>query len=105
MSETPLIQAVRFLGPVECSECGTNLYKKGMEYEVTELGQDGQPLMSDNITQIKGVCPKCGREYELEKDGMYYRIKDRAPERYKYRVPKESTNLYDAEDESNPFII
>lgn len=105
MGEKALIYPVKFLGPVECDECGTNLFMKSIDYNVTELGQDGEPLAGDYITITSGVCPKCGKKYELEKDGLYFRIKDRAPLRYKSRgEEKEPILLNNREDKSNPFI-
>lgn len=106
MSEEVLINPVRFLGPVECDDCGKNLYMKNIDYEISELGQDGQVLHVDSINALcSGVCPKCGKVFELEKDGLFFRIKDRAPERFKYRKKTpESFSLTNKEDTSNPFV-
>lgn len=107
MREKVLIQPIKFRGPVECDACFTNIYMKSIDYVVAELGWAGEIIECDVITKQEGVCPKCGKHFDLEKDGLHFRIKDRAPERYKSRE-EHSSNLYinlrDEEESDNPFI-
>ena len=107
MSEKVLTQVVKFRGPVECDECFTNLYMKSIDYHVAELGWDGDIVNCDIITKREGVCPKCGKHFELENDGLRFRIKDRAPERYKSRgefMENLYINLRDEKESDNPFV-
>lgn len=70
-----------YLQPMQCTDCGTVIQIKEEEESTVIVNIRGLPINSDNTRyEVKGVCPKCGREYEVEKNGMYFTLRNRTHE-------------------------
>lgn len=92
-----LKRGVVYLNENECPKCRGKLILVSVERSITQLNKDGLPILSGNIDDDIDtclVCKKCKETYEVEKRGMYFRIKKDLP-------PLNNPSLEDF----NPFSI
>lgn len=92
-----LKRGVVYLNENECPKCRGKLVLVTVEKSVTQLNKDGLPVISGNIDdEIEAClsCKKCGETYDVEKKGMYFKIK-------KELIPLNNPSLEDF----NPFSI
>lgn len=77
-----LKRGVVYLNENECPKCRGRLVLVSIEKSLTQLNKDGLPIIDGNIDdEIDAclTCKKCGETYEVEKKGMYFRIKKDLP--------------------------
>ena len=64
-----------YLQPMQCGTCGTVLQIKEVEETTVIVNVQGLPVNADTTSySVKAVCPKCGRTYPVEKQGMYFSL-------------------------------
>lgn len=71
-----------YLNENECPKCRGKLILFSVERSLTQLNKDGLPIINNDIDDdidISLVCNKCGESYEVEKKGMYFKIKKELP--------------------------
>ncbi len=75
MASTP---GIKYLQEMQCTSCETVLEIHENEKSVVLVNARGLPINSDvSHFEVKAVCPKCGRTYEVEKNGMYFTLKNK----------------------------
>ena len=58
-----------------CYDCMTPIRIYDCEATDITLSPDGIPISYDQLlSKFYGVCPKCGKTYEVERNGMIYSI-------------------------------
>lgn len=79
-----LKRGVVYLRENECPKCRGKLVLVSVEKSITQLNKDGLPIINTNIDDdeidINLVCKKCGDIYDVEKKGMYFKVKKDLPE-------------------------
>lgn len=78
-----LKRGVIYLNENECPKCRGRLVLVSVEKSLTQLNKDGLPIINSDIDdEIDAclVCKKCGESYDVEKKGMYFRVKRELPE-------------------------
>lgn len=66
-----------YLFPMQCTDCGTVVQIIESEKTKMIVNMQGLPINSDvEEFDCYAICPKCGRRYEVEKQGMYYNLKN-----------------------------
>lgn len=77
-----LKRGIVYLNENECPKCRGKLVLITFEKSLTQLNKDGLPIITgdidDNI-EICLSCKKCGETYDVEKKGMYFKIKKELP--------------------------
>ena len=59
----------------ECYDCRIPIRIYDSEAFDIELSSDGFPLNANQLlSKTFGVCPKCGRRYDVERRGVYFNI-------------------------------
>lgn len=88
MVSTP---GIIYLQPMQCTDCCTNLQIKEMEESTVIVNARGLPINSD-VTDfsVKAICPKCGRTYDVEKNGMYFSLRNKTFEYCPHLQTKEN---------------
>ena len=72
---------IMYLQPMQCVSCGAVVLNEENEKTTIVVNARGLPINSDTSEySVKGICPKCGREYEVEKQGMYFRFRNKTHE-------------------------
>lgn len=67
-----------YLQPLQCGTCGTVIEIKENEESTVLVNARGLPINSEVTNfSVKGICPKCGREYDVEKNGMYFELRNK----------------------------
>ena len=92
-----LKRGIVYLDENECPKCRGRLVLVSIEKSLTQLNKDGLPVFNGDIDdEIEAclTCKKCGETYDVEKKGMYFRVKKELP----------PINLPSLED-FNPFSI
>lgn len=77
-----LKRGIVYLNENECPKCRGRLVLISVEKSQTQLNKDGLPLINANIDDEIDVCltcKKCGESYDVDKKGMYFRIKKELP--------------------------
>lgn len=70
-------QGIVYLQPMQCGTCGTIIQIEEQESTTVIVNAQGLPINSDCTKySVKGVCPKCGRVYNVEKNGMYFELEN-----------------------------
>ena len=70
-----LIKPFIKLDKAMCYDCMTPIRIYDFEAVDIALSPDGTPLdYNQLLTKIYGVCPKCGKTYEVERNGIGYSI-------------------------------
>lgn len=70
-----LVKPFIILDRAVCYDCMTPIRIYDCEATSITLFPDGYPMNYDQLlSKIYGVCPNCGRTYEVERYGMYYSI-------------------------------
>ena len=68
---------IKYLQEMQCGTCGTIMQIKETESTITIVNAQGLPVNSDCTEySVKAVCPSCGRVYEVEKNGMYFQLRN-----------------------------
>lgn len=63
------------LEQAECYDCMIPIRIYDCEANDIHLTANGIPVSCDQIySKVYGVCPKCGKTYEVERDGIAYAI-------------------------------
>lgn len=78
-----LKRGIIYLNENECPKCRGRLVLVSVEKSLTQLNKDGLPIINGDIDdEIDAclVCKKCGESYDVEKKGMYFRVKRDLPE-------------------------
>lgn len=66
-----------YLQPMQCGTCGTIIQIEEQETTTVIVNAQGLPVNSDCTGyEVKGVCPRCGRVYNVVKDGMYFELEN-----------------------------
>ena len=76
-------RGVIYLNENECPKCRGKLVLVSVEKSVTQLNKDGLPIINADIDdEIDAclTCKKCGEVYDVDKKGMYFKIKKTLPE-------------------------
>ena len=92
-----LKRGIVYLNENECPKCRGKLVLISVEKSQTQLNKDGLPIINadiDDEIDVCLVCKKCGESYDVEKKGMYFKVKKELP----------AINNQ-AMDEFNPFSI
>lgn len=77
-----LKRGIVYLNENECPKCRGKLVLLSVEKSITQLNKDGFPIISGDIDdEIDAclVCKKCKETYDVEKKGMYFRVKRELP--------------------------
>lgn len=77
-----LKRGVVYLNENECPKCRGRLVLVSVEKSLTQLNKDGLPIIDrdiDDEIEMYLVCKKCGESYDVEKKGMYFKIKRDLP--------------------------
>ena len=77
-----LKRGIVYLNENECPKCRGRLVLISVERSLTQLNKDGLPIINGDIDdEIETclTCKKCGEVYEVEKKGMYFRVKKELP--------------------------
>ena len=77
-----LKRGVVYLNENECPKCRGRLVLISVETSITQLNKDGLPVINSDIDDEIDVCltcKKCGETYDVEKKGMYFRVKKELP--------------------------
>lgn len=77
-----LKRGIVYLNENECPKCRGKLVLISVEKSKTQLNKDGLPLINTDIDDEIDVCltcKKCGESYDVDKKGMYFRIKKELP--------------------------
>lgn len=77
-----LKRGVIYLKENECPACRGRLMLVSVEKNITQLNKDGLPIINTDIddeVEINLTCKKCGAIYDVEKRGMYFRVKRELP--------------------------
>ena len=91
MISTP---GIIYLQPMQCLDCGTVVQIKEKEESTILVNARGLPINSDVTNfSVKAVCPKCGRTYEVEKNGMYFELRNKTYEYCPHLRTKEFEEL------------
>lgn len=78
-----LKRGVIYLNENECPKCRGKLVLISVEKSLTQLNKDGLPIINADIDDEIDVCltcKKCGESYDVEKKGMYFKVKKDLPE-------------------------
>lgn len=85
-----------YLDANQCPNCGGKLHLVSVEKSISNLSNDGIPVIDRNIDdeiEIWLSCKKCKTLYDVEKNGLYFGIKRDLPV-----IEKDI-------DDFNPFLI
>lgn len=77
-----LKRGIVYLNENECPKCRGKLVLISVEKSLTQLNKDGLPIISGDIDDeidVNLACKKCGETYEVEKKGMYFKVKRDLP--------------------------
>lgn len=77
-----LKRGIVYLNENECPKCRGKLVLVSVEKSLTQLNKDGFPIIDGDIDdEIEAclTCKKCGETYDVEKKGMYFRVKRELP--------------------------
>lgn len=77
-----LKRGIVYLNENECPKCRGKLVMISIEKSVTQLNKDGVPIISNDIDDEIDVClscKRCGETYDVEKKGMYFKVKKDLP--------------------------
>jgi len=77
-----LKRGIVYLNENECPKCRGKLVLVSVEKSVTQLNKDGLPIIDTDIDdEINAclMCKKCGESYDVEKRGMYFKVKKDLP--------------------------
>lgn len=77
-----LKRGIVYLDENECPKCRGRLVLVSIEKSLTPLNKNGLPLINGDIDdEIEAclMCKKCKETYEVEKRGMYFKIKRDLP--------------------------
>ena len=77
-----LKRGVIYLNENECPKCRGRLVLVSVEKSLTQLNKDGLPIINQDIDDeidINLTCKKCGEIYDVEKKGIYFKIKKELP--------------------------
>lgn len=70
-----------YLQPMQCGTCGTTLQIEEKETTTVVVNVRGLPINSETTDfDARAICPKCGRVYDVEKNGMFFRLRNRTYE-------------------------
>ena len=68
---------IKYLQEMQCGTCGTVLQIVEKEITTVIVNAQGLPVNSDCTEySVKAVCPSCGREYDVEKNGMFFQLRN-----------------------------
>ena len=75
--EQKYIMPVKILKRNQCPNCESTLILEETSYSVATLDENGMATFSslDEEVDVKLLCTGCGKEFEVEKGGPYFRIK------------------------------
>lgn len=77
-----LKRGIVYLNENECPQCRGKLVLVTVEKCLTQINKDGLPVITGDIDDeidANLVCKKCGETYEVEKRGMYFKVKKELP--------------------------
>lgn len=77
-----LKRGVVYLKENECPKCRGRLVLVSVEKSLTQLNKDGMPIISNDIDdeiEVNLICKKCGESYDVEKRGLYFKVKKDLP--------------------------
>lgn len=75
MNKSP---GIIYLQEMQCDICGTVIQIKEKEETTVIVNAQGLPINSDVTNfSVKGICPKCGKEFDVEKNGMYFTLRNK----------------------------
>lgn len=77
-----LKRGIVYLNENECPKCRGRLVLISVEKSLTQLNKDGFPIINGDIDdEIEAclTCKKCGETYDVEKKGMYFKVKRELP--------------------------
>lgn len=64
--------------PAQCRECGTPIIILESEATSIYLNAMGYPIgYNQEFYSCRAKCPECGKEFEVEKEGLQYKIIDK----------------------------
>ena len=75
-------RGIIYLNENQCPKCAGRLVLVSVEKSLTQLNKDGLPVISGDIDDeidVSLTCKKCGEIYDVEKRGMYFRVKRDLP--------------------------
>lgn len=75
-------RGIVYLNENECPKCRGKLVLVSVEKSLTQINKDGLPIIDNNIDDEIDVCltcKKCGESYDVEKKGIYFRVKKELP--------------------------
>lgn len=75
-------RGIIYLNENECPKCRGKLVLISIEKSLTQINKDGLPLIDGDIDDEIDVCltcKKCGETYDVEKKGMYFKVKKTLP--------------------------
>lgn len=78
-----LKRGILYLNENECPKCRGKLVLISVEKSLTQINKDGLPIIDrddiDDEIDVNLTCKRCGEIYEVEKRGMYFRVKRDLP--------------------------
>lgn len=77
-----LKRGIVYLNENECPKCRGKLVLVSVEKSVTQINKDGLPIINNDIDDEIDVCltcKRCGETFEVEKKGMYFKVKKELP--------------------------
>lgn len=77
-----LERGIVYLKENECPKCRGRLVLLAVEKSITKLNKDGIPVINEDIDDdIEAwlVCTKCKETYDVEKKGIYFKVKRELP--------------------------
>lgn len=78
-----LTKPLKRYGNTECFTCGSALHIYQYEASDTQVDKDGRPTNVDVVRyKINGICPNCGRIYDVARNGMGFIITSKLREKF-----------------------
>ena len=75
MNTKDLIKPIEFIGVGQCYICCSPLVIYENELTTLFLDKNGLPINHEvEYTNTIGICPNCKKKYNINKQGMHYRI-------------------------------
>ena len=76
-------RGVVYLNENECPKCRGKLVLISVEKSLTQINKDGLPIIDGDIDDeidVCLICKNCNEVYEVEKKGMYFKVKKDLPQ-------------------------
>ena len=92
------------LEEAQCHECMHPIAVYSFDALSIQLSQEGFPVQTDTIrSKLLGVCPNCGKTYEVERNGIGFAITSDLRREFKGENKDEQAEIRKTKLHSNEF--